>query len=202
VRKRIFASSAIGVMLIGAAMSLPAQATAGASGVGPAVAFKPYGKPVAAYKHNTCVIDLSGIVDGATLDSIHQCGVTVTFSVTMTKATVPNGGWSNWGHPNDTESSTPNVLYFSSGHRISLTFSKAVRRTGLEMEGDPYATASFSANFMHGTSPVGTVTRDVTTPDGARLFAGDAGAPKANWITSIILSDNNGGNFGIAQIRV
>ena len=197
--KRFIASSAIGVMLIGAAMAFPAQA----SGTHPAVAvFKPYSKPVVAYKHNTCVIDLSGIADHTTLDSIHKCGLTVTFSVTMTKVSVPDGGWSNWGHPNNTESSTPTVLYFTSGHRISLTFSKAVRRAGVEMEGDPYATVSFSADFMHGTTFVGDVTRDVTTPDGARLFAGDAGAAKAKWITSMILSDNAGGNFGIAQIRV
>ena len=98
-RKLIVASSAVGVMLIGAAMSIPAQASRGTSGAQAVAAIKSYSKPVAAYKSHTCVIDLSGIADGATIDSIHKCGLTVTFSVTMTKHTVPNGGWNNWaGH--------------------------------------------------------------------------------------------------------
>ena len=201
-RKHLVASSAIGVMLIGAAMSLPAQASGGASGVRAAVAFKPYSKPVAAYKSHTCVIDLSGIADGATVDSIHQCGLTVTVAGTLTKGSVPNGGWNNWGHPSNTESSTPSVLFSHSGHRITVTFSKAVRRAGVEMEEAAYDTVNFSADFYHGTTFLSDISRDITTPDGARLFAGDAGAAKGKWVTSIVLSDNAGGFFAIAQIRV
>ena len=48
--------------------------------------------------------------DGTTTTSLTDGIETVSFSQTMTAATVPGGGFSNWGSPPNTETNTPRVL--------------------------------------------------------------------------------------------
>ena len=141
----------------------------------------------------------SGIpANGTTTTSLTDGIETVSFSETMTAATAPGGGWSNWGSPPNTESNTPRVLFNSSIDSVTLTLTTAAVAFGVEMETDTFGTDNLTANFYDGANLLGTVSRSVTTPDGALLFA----ASTNQAFTSVVLSTPGGGvGIGIAEVR-
>src|SRR5262245_35013938 len=68
------------------------------------LSFTPISLPDSTYTGSTTKIEIT-TPDGSTTTSITDGTETVTFSQTMTAATIGNG-WSNWGDPPNTESST------------------------------------------------------------------------------------------------
>ncbi len=141
----------------------------------------------------------SGIpADGSTTTSLTDGMETVSFSQTMTAATVPGGGWSNWGAPPNTESNTPRVLFNSTIDSVTLSLATAAATFGVEMETGVNGTHSLTANFYDGANLLGTISRSVTTPSGALLFA----ASTNQAFTSVVLSTPGGGlGIGIAEVR-
>src|SRR5262249_3971867 len=70
------------------------------------LAFTPISQPTAAYVANTTLIPITG-ADRSTTTFVTDGTESVFFATTMTRATVPAGGWNNWGSPPDTESNSP-----------------------------------------------------------------------------------------------
>jgi hypothetical protein len=167
------------------------------------------GNPDAAYLASTTKIDFSGIPDYTLVSSITDGTTTVNFATDMDKRTAPSGGWStNWGFAPYVESGTPAVLFTSYLNTQTLTISgptgkKAIKTFGFELQGNLFDTNEFTADFYNGTTLIGSVTRTVSTPDGARLFAICVG--KEGPITSVHVYWTGSGNdplgFAIAQVR-
>jgi hypothetical protein len=161
---------------------------------------KTFLKPVAGYTGTTCVLNLFGIPDGTSVSSTSSCGIAITYTPTPTKLSAPFGGWSNWGSPPNTESATPDVLYPGNSLVLTLTFSKPVAISGVEAEGNAFTTTNIQASWYRADGVLlGTQARDVTTPDGARLFATKV-SPKAK---KMVVTDTGAGSIGfaIAQVR-
>jgi hypothetical protein len=218
VRKHSIASIAAGIILVMGLLMVPAQARSplkGNSGhahlgrvtrtshaVRAPASFKKFNNPVAQYTTQTCVIDFSGLADGTLVDSVSGCGITVSFSVTMEKATVPGGGWATWAAPPYTETATPAVLTTGSKSKVLLTYSKTGRRVGVEAEPD-FSLCPFTSVFKTKSgSKAGKIQRDADWNAGARLFAGQTGSKKANWVKTLKLTCGSGDDFAIAEIRV
>jgi hypothetical protein len=136
--------------------------------------------------------------DGTTTTSLTDNIETINFSQTMTAATVPAGGFNNWGSPPNTESNTPRVLFNATIDTLTLSLSTPAATFGVEMETDIFGTHSLTANFFDGANLVGTISRSVTTPNGALLFA----ASTNQAFTSVVLSTPGGSlGIGIAEVR-
>jgi hypothetical protein len=219
-RSRLMLSMALGASLVlGLIASPAAQAgTAAKSNTGRAVhglkavasvkphsiaSFKKFSTPTAKYVSKTCAIDLSAIPDFTVVNSVTGCGVTVSFSIPMEKRSVPNS-WATWGSPPDTEGNTPNILYTAGGTSVTLTYSSKGRRVGVEVEPNQFQVESFTAIFRKGNgNTVGTINRaDVDGNAGAKLLAGATGAEAKQYVKSLVITDNSGDDFSIAQIRV
>jgi hypothetical protein len=161
-----------------------------------------YTTPVLAYTRKTCVVNLNAIPDDTEVNSVRGCGMRIRFSVPMSKQTVPDGGWNNWGSPPNTETATPRVMFTQDEHQVVLTFSVRSRIVGVEAEGDSFATHTIDATFRRRSgAKVGTISRDVVTPEGALLFAGKVkGTKKRARIKTLTLETDD--DFAIARIRV
>ena len=140
----------------------------------------------------------SGIpANGTTTTSLTDGIETVNFSQTMTAATVPGGGWSNWGSPPNTESNTPRVLFNAAIDTVTLSLSTPAATFGVEMETDLFGTNTLMAKFFDGANLVGTISQSVTTPNGALLFA----ASTSQVFTSVVLSTPGGAWASVSPSR-
>jgi hypothetical protein len=164
--------------------------------------FRKFLTPTTKYVSKTCAIDLSAIPDFTVVSSVTGCGVTVSFSSPLEKRSVPNS-WATWGSPPDTEGNTPNILYTSGATSVTLTYSSKGRRVGVEVEPNLFQVESFTAIFRKGNgNTVGTINRDADGNAGAKLLAGATGADPKQYVKSLVITDNSGGDFAIAQLRV
>jgi uncharacterized repeat protein (TIGR01451 family) len=163
-------------------------------------------QPNAAYTSGTTLIPIT-IADGATTTSLSDGTETVSLNQTMTAATVPAGGFNNWGSPPNTESSTPRVLFNDAVDTVTLSLSKPANEFGVELQTDHFGTFPLTATFFEGATQVGSISQTVTVPgapggsaaDGALLFAGQTNQA----FTSVVLTNTAGGGNGlaIAQVR-
>ncbi|MGZ8631530.1 MAG: hypothetical protein ACXWZF_11290 [Actinomycetota bacterium] len=219
-RKRIVVSVVIGAMLIVGGLLAPAQAsrqarsntgiTAATSKARPATEtatrapkpkLKVFNTPTLAFTSKTCVINLSAIPDDTVVNSVSGCGVEVHFSVPMAKRTVPVG-WSTWGSPPNTESSTPEVLFTQGATEVVLTYSVRGRRVGVEAEPEPFGVFPIRATFRRGNgTKIGKISRNPDGDAGALLYAGMVRSKKkVDRVKTLTLVSPE--DFAIAQIRV
>jgi hypothetical protein len=195
VRRGAVALAAVGAVAAGVAFS-SGTATAAAN----AVVF--ISNPSHAYESATCVVKVGQFADGTPLTSIHTCGETFSFSPTVTKGSVrPGGSWATWGSPPFTEGPTPGLIESLGSTHLTITLSKAKRITGMEMEPEHFGLNRITAQFMHGTSVVATVSRSVEGDAGARLFA-IATSPPTQTVNKIVITTTDPGGFAIAKLRV
>jgi hypothetical protein len=149
------------------------------------------------------VIDISGISDGSSVDSVSGCGVKVTFSKTLTKQTV-GAGWATWGSPPKTEDATPPVLV-TTANKLVLTYSVRGRRVGVEAEPEQFGVFHMVGTFrrLDGTT-IGKIARNPDGDSGALLFAGLVKSTrKADRVKTLTMkADPDAQGFAIAQIRV
>jgi hypothetical protein len=140
------------------------------------------------------------VSNGATFTSVTDGTVTAISSDTLTAATVPSGGWNNWNSPPAVESSTPRVGFSDVDTTDTITLSQAVEVFGFEIEADDFGTFNITVDWLGaGSTLLGTETSSVTTPNGALLFAADAGA---NLITSATISISSAEvGFALANVR-
>jgi len=164
-------------------------------------AFKAFAQPVAKYTSKSCDIDLSSLADFTPVNSVTDCGTTVSLSSTFEKRSVPNS-WASWGSPPDTETDTPNILYSAGATSATVNFGKTVKWGGFEYEPDLFQVETVTVTFYKGANGTGkvrgTITRDVDGSFGARLFGGHS---RRGW-KSATISNNAGDDFAIAQVRV
>jgi len=114
-------------------------------------------------------IDISGLTDGNYYGSITDGDMTVTFSSSMKKATVP-GSWATWSSPPYSETGTPHVMSSSGENSMTLTLSIPTTVFGFELEPNKFDTYTFTVDFYAGATLVGSIVRDVAGSHGARLF--------------------------------
>lgn len=210
-RSRTIAGALFATIVVGATLASTA-ATANAAGsnsghavvgghatlngsVSPNASRTVINRPNKLYVGHTCKFDLSGIADGTTVTSLDQCGITVTFSPSVIKASVPNS-WGTWGSPPDTETATPDILTTNGADSVTISFSAPVRLSGAEAEPDPFEYHVIQASFYRPSGGMKTsVARNITGDGGARLLA-----MKTKNIGSIVLSSDT--DFAFANLRV
>jgi hypothetical protein len=133
-----------------------------------------------------------------TFTSITDGILTVGFSTTMTRFTHP-GSWLTWSSAPFSEfpGVNPLPLGYSPATSLTMTLSTAVDTFGFELEPNPFAVFSFTADFFEGATLLGSITRSVDGTAGARLFAGfeTSGAR----ITRVVVTGP--ADFAIAQVR-
>lgn len=152
------------------------------------------------YTNSTNKIDISSIPVGLFINSITDGNQTISFSSSMEKLEAPNDGWNNWGFPPATESNTTDVLFSNWQNIINLTLDKPSSVFGFEMEANLFGTFPLTVEFYSGTTLIGQITKNVTTPDGASLFAAKTCCDHLfDNIKILVPSDVLG--FSIAQIR-
>lgn len=159
----------------------------------------PIPNPNAQYLAATTKIDISSIPDFTDVNSITDGIETVTLAVTANKRSVPNGGWSTWSSPPQSESATPPVLFTPVSSNI-LTLSLPALTFGFELQPNNLAGSfTFTAQFFSGNILVGSITRDVAGTAGALLFAGTTCGPCIDRVVITGPAEANG--FAIAQVR-
>jgi hypothetical protein len=155
--------------------------------------------PNVGYTGSTTLIPIVG-ADGSTLTALADGTETVTFSATMTEATVPAGGWATWGSPPNTETSTPRVLtdLSGSGLTVDLTLTTAEDTFGFEYEPNNTGPFSIQVQFLNGATVLDTDILSVSGASGALLFAATESTP----ITKVIITGAAGdGGFALANVR-
>jgi len=167
--------------------------------------FTPIATPDAAYTSSTTLIDISGIANGTTMTSVTDGIQTITFDTTMTKASVPAGGWSSWNSPPFVESSIPDVLYQTVNNSLILDLSVPSTTFGFEIQGDNFSTtlpfeSEFFVEFFEGAVPVGNISLFINGNGGALLAAGFS---TDEAFTRILISnvDQTAGAFALANLR-
>lgn len=164
----------------------------------PAIAqFTPVSTPGASYTSSTTLIAITQ-GNGTPAPSISGGGQTVTFSTSLTAGAV-GSGWSTWGAPPNTESTTPRIVYtFTSLSSLTMTLSSPASAFGFEIEPNSFGVHPFTATFMNGSTTLGSVTRNVEGNAGALLAA----AMSTPSITSVVLTiPSSAAGFALAQFR-
>jgi hypothetical protein len=151
--------------------------------------------PDAAYIAATDVIDISGIADFTNLTSITDGTQTVSFDLTMNKRSVP-ASWGTWGSPPFTEGNTPHILYTQGADALEMTLSVPSGIFGFELNPNPFAVHTYTAQFYSGAELVGSITRDISGDAGARLLAAQTNGPLFDRVVVTGTAD-----FAIARVR-
>jgi hypothetical protein len=86
---------------------------------------------------------------------------------------------------------------FNSVSSVTFSFSKALTTFGFEAEPDVYGVDPMTATFYDGSTQIGQITQQVDGDGGAVLFAGTSTLP----ITSVVLTDDNGTDFAVGDVR-
>jgi hypothetical protein len=160
--------------------------------------FTPISQPNGTYTSGTTVISIPG-ANGTSVSSLTSGALTVTLSTSLEVRTVPGGGWTTWGAPPDTESSTPKIIaIYTPLTSETLTLSSAQTQFGFELEPEDFGIYSVTADFYNGATLLGSITRSVNGSAGARLFAASSTPP----ITSVVLTVPAGAaGFALGQFR-
>lgn len=168
----------------------------------PLVCFKEIEAPTKAYQDSTTKIDISSLTELQFYNSINDGNLTVSFSTSLQKLTVPNCGWGGWGAPPIAESSTPNVLFTGrSVSLLTLNLSKPSCTFGFELEPNlilPGITAT--VEFYSGTELVGTIQKTLDYLPNSALFAAKTCCCTPFDRVEISIDEPRFG-FAIAQVR-
>jgi hypothetical protein len=153
--------------------------------------------PTSAYTSATSLISIGGLADGDEVGAISNGALTVGFSTTMMRLTVPDS-WGTWNTPPFVESSTPPVLWSEGATGVLMSLSTPQLVFGFEAQPDLSDVETLIASFFdeHGNL-LGEVVRDVSGNGGALLFAVTSDVP----IGSVLFTDAAGEDFAIANVR-
>jgi len=157
--------------------------------------FTPIPNPEGTYLE-TNLIDISGIADFTNLTSVSDPPQTVTFSVTMNKRSVPDS-WGTWGSPPFTEGAFPHILFTGGAQTIEMTLAVPSAVFGFELNPNPFALHTFTADFYSGGTLVGSITREISGDAGARLLAAEA--PEGQAFDRVVVTGSS--DFAIARLR-
>lgn len=148
------------------------------------------------YVDGTSLIDISGLSDYNNYDSITDGTVTVDFSQSLGKRTVPDN-WATWSSPPYSETAYPDLMYSSSV--VTLSLSEPVGTFGFELEPNLFGSFNFTVKYYSNGNLLGSIKRTATGDHGARLFAAQT---KTYPIDEIVISyDGSPSGFCIGQFR-
>jgi hypothetical protein len=165
---------------------------------GSAKAFTQITQPDAAYLSSTTLIDISSIPDTTVINSITDGTQTVSFGVQQVEKLQVGSGWSTWGSPPDTESSTPPILYTDSFTSLTLSLSNPSTIFGFELQPNPFSVSNFTVEYFDSTpSLLGSLSLSPNGSAGALLSAASDGNP----FSRVVITSNSGADFAIAQVR-
>jgi hypothetical protein len=171
------------------------------------LAINVYDTPDEKYIKGTCLLDFSKLPNHETIDTLTDKTLGVKFGTKMRKLNGYPDGWTAlWGEKPHVEKETPPVLYTIQKNTLSIILSKPCTIFGFELTPNLYNTFEFTAGFYSRfeNPPYARVTRQVTTPLGALLFAVQSDKPFDN-IEIQFTGDLNGDvhpyGFAIANIR-
>jgi hypothetical protein len=161
-------------------------------------------QPTSGYTSATTLVPITA-PDGTVLTSLTDGTQTVTLgfiapgSSVFEAHTVGGGGWSTWGAPPATESSTPRVVgSYTSVTSLTLALSVPSRTFGFEIEPDTLSNFTISAAYYSGGTLLGTISQSINGHGGALLAAGSSNLP----ITAVVITAPSGANgFAMAQFR-
>lgn len=153
----------------------------------------PIDNPDAQYLAETTKIDISGLTNGVSYNSITDGTLTVTFSTSLEKQGPVPDGWATWSSPPFSEDPNPHVL-ISGTTTLTMELSDYVRIFGFELEPFFFDATSFTVEFFDNDDLIESITRVVEGNAGARLFARE-GQP----INRVVIT--GGDTFAIAQVR-
>lgn len=156
-----------------------------------AAAFSQILTPDAGYVSSTTLLPIAGDINSS-ISSVSSGGYTVSFNAAQVRAV--GDGWMTWGSPPDTEGSSPRVVTDYETSSYTFTFSQRLSIFGLELEGDPFDTQTFTAQFYDGATLVGSFSRDIEGNAGARLLAASG-----SFTSAVIFGQVD---FAFAQVRV
>jgi hypothetical protein len=150
--------------------------------------------PTQSYVDNTNLIDLSGVGDFTTHTQIGDGTLTVGFNITLEKRSVP-ASWGTWAVPPFVEPGTPHILFTQGQTALTLSLSQPVTTFGFELGPNPFAFNTFTATYFSGATQVGTITREISGDNGARLMA--VTSPTA--FDRVVVTGTS--DFSIARVR-
>jgi hypothetical protein len=154
--------------------------------------------PASSYTSATTLMSIPG-ANSSTTSTLTDGAETLTFSSTLTVATVPSGGWSTWNSPPATESSTPKVLWGNGLTSLTITLSSGATIFGFEIEPNNNGAFNVTATFYNGATVLGSVPLTVNGMSGALLAAASS---TSSPITSVVVTAPAGaGGFAMAQFR-
>lgn len=174
--------------------------------------FKQYTAPLPLsnkYLKKMCYLDLEPFYGGSfssgTMEKqLYGSRKCKTIDVTVT----PGGGpvwqvgveWATWNSPPNAEIPNPYVYYTNGSTSLKVTFSKPVRKAGLEAEPNLFQEETFTATYggTGGASFSFPVTANGSA--GSMLIGAKAQGAGTNKFTTIDIVDNLG-DFAVAQIR-
>jgi hypothetical protein len=155
----------------------------------------PIENPTQDYIDNTTLVDLSGVADFTTHTAVSQGTQTISFSITLEKRSVPSS-WGTWADPPFVEPGTPHILFTQGAQQLELTLSEPATMFGFELGPNPFAFHDFTASFYSGGELVGTVSRNISGDNGARLIAAVSDGPAFDRVVVSGTAD-----FSIGRIR-
>ncbi len=162
-------------------------------------------EPDADYVASTAKFDFSGLTNWTNYTSVSAGDLAINFDLSMSKRSVPSGGWGVWASPPYVESSTPHALAQSTPNTpLTMTLSKPVKTFGFELCTGSSTVSAMTVEFFSGTTSLGSITRDVQgampptyTDGGARLFAATVDGDR---IDKVMIS-GEAISYAIAQVR-
>jgi hypothetical protein len=177
--KALFITAAVGGLALGAS---------------PALAFNQILTPDAGYTGSTSLLG-GGDGSGGFISSLSDGTMTVDFSSAVLESSVPDT-WGSWGSPPDTESSTPNVLDTYGATSLTLSLDHKATTFGFELEPDDFQSEDVTVDFYNGATLLGSIDLTPNGTSGALLYAATGGS-----FDKVVINDNAGDDFAIAQLR-
>jgi hypothetical protein len=153
--------------------------------------------PTPAYLASTTLLSLSGLEDGDEVVAVSDGALTVSFSSTMMRLTVPDT-WGTWNTPPFTESAQPAILWSEGATSVHMSLSAPQRVFGFEAQPDLSDVEALSAAYFDADGNLlGELVRHVSGNGGALLFAAIWDVP----VASVVFSDLADEDFAIANLR-
>jgi hypothetical protein len=155
----------------------------------------PIENPTPDYVDNTNLIDISGAADFTIHTSVTDGIQTVNFSIPLEKRSVPFS-WGTWAVPPFVEPGTPHILWTQGAQTLTMTLAVPSTTFGFELGPNPFAFHTFTAEFFSGANLVGSITRQISGDNGARLMAAETQGAAFDRVVVTGTAD-----FSIARIR-
>ena len=153
-------------------------------------------QPTSAYTSSTTLVGFTD-PDYTLVGALFSGQQVLIYNDLLEERTVPVN-WGHWGQPPAVENATPRVGYTNGSSSLQIGFAQPVSTFGFELEPNDGSRVPVTAQFFSGSSLAGVVTLSPNSNAGALLFAASS---FSNPFTGIVITDQSGGDFAIANQR-